>query len=247
MKMKFKLLKKLMTVGFASYLALAPIKAKAQEIRDPTQEQKKIEVAIAIKSEQGFSGRIWRHHPVPVVQANGSLELELPAIGAVGLEGFTWGCYDYESHSGEVDIGFKMTKKISETITIGAEADVYSYKIRESGNPVYVYFMSASFIKNNFGANASFDFRNLRKYELSASYTVPVHKKLNYKVKIYLRDSYTFGKCGDLVHTISIDNLLKNIGLYANLKLMKAFENLPGETGKHKIIPLLEVGLRYQL
>ena len=244
---KSKIMQKIMVAGFASYLALAPMRARAQEIRDPTQEQKRIEFAIAVKSQQGFSGRVWRHHPVPVMQANGSIELKLPAIGALGLEGFTWGCYDYESHSGEFDIGIKISKKISKTISISTEADMYSYRIGEPGKPIYVYFLSANFIKNNFGVNTSFDFRNLKKYELSASYVIPINKKLNYKLKVYLRDSYTYGRCSDVAQTISLEKILKNTGLYANLKLMKAFENLPGETGKHKVIPLLEIGLRYQL
>jgi hypothetical protein len=97
--------------------------------------------------------------------------------------------------------------------------------------------------------NAAFDLRNLAKYEASASYTVKVYKeKVDYKFKVYLRDSFYYGRCGDLVQTLGINSLfVKNLNFYASLKIMKAFEKLEGEAGKHPFIPILELGLRLQM
>lgn len=248
--MKHKIRNFLAASSLACLVAASAPQAKAQDIRDATQAPKSFEASFAWKSQQGFSGRIWRPYPVPVAQVNGSLDFNLPSLGKFGLEAFVWSCYDSKKHSFETDVGAKITKQVWEHLVLGLEANAFSIKKREEGPPVYVNYISARItITNKLGVNAAFDLRNLAKYEVSASYTVKVYKeKVDYKLKVYLRDSYYYGRCGDLVQTLGINSVfVKNLNGYINGKLMKAFENIAGETGKRPFIFLLEIGFRYQM
>lgn len=221
---------------------LAPsLKVKAQEIRDKNESSKRIEAAIGWRDKHAYSGR--RFGPWMLVgQVNGSANINLPYIGSAGLEGFVWGGYYAGKKSGELDVGVELKKELSKYLILGLEGAIYAIPV--NGNSHSHKNISATFripVSENFGISGSKDLRDLLHYALSASYTLSLSKNVTLKNRIEWWDSYTFGKHLTLAEVLSYGPV------YVTFKLMRAFEYIEGDPKHHKTIPMIEVGLRYQL
>ncbi len=231
---------KFLAALIALYLPLVG-QVKAQEVRDKNLSTKKIEAAIGWRDKHAYSGRDWGPW-MAVGQINGSTNLKIPALGSFGLEGFVWGGYYAEKKSGELDIGAELKKEICKYLVLGLEGAIYSIKVGEEGKSHAN--VSATFrvpVSDNFGFSASKDLRDFTHYSASASYSTPIFTNGTLKSRVEWWDSYTFGK------HLTLAEILSYGPVYVTFKLMRAFDYIEGDPKHHKTIPMLEVGLRYQL
>jgi hypothetical protein len=234
---------KLMKLTAASLLVSSLAFSKpvfAQEIRRPTEAPKKFEFAASVKSRQGFGGFIWRDYAVPVAQANGTINLN--KAKDFKLEGVVWACYDSKKRTFEGDLGIKLIKEFSEYFIVGVQAAAYSIKRKSDGKPIYNYSASITvpIEKLGLGFGASFDFRNLRRYELSASYTFKITEDLNHEVRLMFRDSYSLRQSWDIV------NITGWKFLYLSVKVSRALNDVPGYARPGKPVVYAEAGARIQ-